>query len=193
MISKHLLTHLIHLANSTPGWLVSTAGVLEPRFRDRKTTAMSTIAANDKAAPPQAATTAATGNESSFAFGGGLGGGGDGLRSGGGGLGDGVGGLGDGGGGLGGGGLGGGGGGLGGGGAVVTVGTDSTVTPSAVEASAVVASAVATVAWTAAESVVIMMKSRMTEPEVTVTVTALHSTPAMVAMAHSTAAFLVAS
>ena len=165
---------MIHLAISTPGWLVGTAGVLDPRFRDRKTTAMSTIAANDKAAPPQAATTAATGNESSFAFGGGLGGGGDGLRSGGGGLGD-------------------GGGGLGGGGAVVTVGTDSTVTPSAVEASAVVAIAVATVAWTAAESVVIMMKSRMTEPEVTVTVTALHSTPAIVAMAHSTAAFLVAS
>ena len=172
---------MIHLAISTPGWLVGTAGVLDPRFRDRKTTAMSTIAANDKAAPPQAATTAATGNESSFTFGGRLGGGGDGLRGGGGGV--------DGGG----GGLGGGGGGLGGGGAVVTVGTDSTVTPSAVEASAVVASAVATVAWTAAESVVIMMKSRMTEPEVTVTVTALHSTPATVAMAHSTAAFLVAS
>ena len=76
---------------------------------------MSTIAAINKTAPPQAATTAAMGNESSFAFGGGLGGGGDGLRGGGGGV--------DGGG----GGLGGGGGGLGGGGAVVTVGTDSTV------------------------------------------------------------------
>ena len=71
---------------------------------------MITITANDKATPPQAATTAATGNESSFTFGGGLGGGGDGLRGGGGGLGDGGGGLGDGG-----GGLGDGGGGLGGG------------------------------------------------------------------------------
>tara|TARA_B100000780_G_C21057753_1_gene425046 strand:- start:140 stop:316 length:177 start_codon:yes stop_codon:yes gene_type:complete len=57
----------------------------------------------------------------------------------------------------------------------------------------VVASAVLTVALVAAGLEVTMMKSRRTDAAVTVTVTAPHSTSATLAIAHSTAAFLVAS